>query len=462
MTSPSSSAARLSRWLAGFNPYDPDLLERDGLKPIRIEESQSKRVFAWITATSFLLFVGWALFAPLDAGVAVTGTVVVMGNRKAVQHPAGGVVTELRVREGDVVKQGDVLLKINPLTTEANLSGVELDYINALASESRLQAERATAAVIAWLPELQAYGNDPRVAEAKALQTKLFQSRRSEYSDQQRIYQEQLVGLQAQLRELQNVMAIRKEQLSVLNEEASSNRDLASQGFIPRSKANEVERTRSEMLSSLANTTAEIAKVQSNIGATRLQLTQHQASFRKDADTQLADVQKNRKAGKGKVEALQFDLSLAEIRAPVSGSVVGLKVNTVGGVITNGQVLMEIVPREGRLIVEAEVPPQYIDKVHVGLEADMRFSAFNLNTTPVIPGKVILVGADKLTGTPPAKPAEYYLAQVETTGEGLKRLGDKVVQPGMPVEVIVKTGERSFFSYLVKPISDRFARSFKD
>lgn len=456
------STDRLAHWLAGFNPYDPDQLERDGIKPIRIEESQSRRVFAWIAVTTFVLFLGWALFAPLDAGVAVNGTVVVMGNRKAVQHPAGGVVTELHVREGDVVKQGDVLLKINPLTTEANLVGAELDYINALASESRLQAERAGANTITWLSELQAYGSDARAAEAKNLQNKLFQSRLSEYKDQQRIYQEQLVGLQAQLRELQNVMGIRKEQLGVLSEEASSNRDLANQGFIPRSKANEVERTRSEMLSNLANTTSEIAKVQSNIAATRLQLTQHQASFRKDADTQLADVQKNRKAARAKVDALQFDLNLAEIRAPVAGSVVGLKVNTVGGVITSGQVLMEIVPREGRLIVEAEVPPQYIDKVHVGLAADMRFSAFNLNTTPVIPGQVILVGADKLTGTPPAKPAEYYLAQVETTREGLQRLGDKVVQPGMPVEVIVKTGERSFFSYLIKPIADRFARSFKD
>lgn len=452
---------RFAAWLDQLNPYDPERLERDGVRPIRLEEAQSKRVLARIALLSFVLFMGWALFAPLDAGVGVSGTVVVMGNRKAVQHPAGGVVTELRVREGDAVRQGDVLLKVNPLTTEANLSGVEMDYINALATESRLQAEREGAGSINWLPELRAYGSDPRVAEAQALQTKLFQSRRSEYGDQQRIYQEQLLGLQAQLRELHNVLTLRKEQLLGLNEEASSNRELANQGFIPRSKANEVERTRSEMLSSLSNVTAEIAKVQSGIAATRLQLTQHQASYRKEADTQLADVQKNRKAGKGKVEALQFDLSLAEIKAPVDGTVVGLKVNTVGGVIQSGQVLMEIVPREGRLIVEAQVPPQSIDKVHVGLEADMRFSAFNLNTTPVIPGRVTLVGADKIPGASPQQ-GDYYLAQVETTAEGLGLLGDRVVQPGMPVEVIVKTGERSFFSYLVKPLSDRFARSFKD
>lgn len=460
---PTAQGGRLTRWIDGFNPYQPERLERDGVKPIRLEESQSKRTFARIAVATFLLFLAWALFAPLDAGVAVNGTVVVQGNRKAVQHPAGGVVTELLVREGDMVKQGDVLLKINPLSTEANLSGAELDYINALAIESRLQAERVGAASITWQRELQDFGStDPRVNEAKALQVKLFQSRRSEYDDQQRIYQEQLIGLLAQLRELHSVLALRKEQLAVLNEEASSNRELASEGFIPRSRANEVERTRSEMLSSLSNVSAEIAKIQSSIAATRLQLTQHQASFRKEVDAQLADVQKSRKTGKGKVDALQFDLSLAEIKAPVAGTVVGLKANTVGGVITSGQVLMEIVPREGRLIVEADVPPHSIDKVHVGLEADMRFSAFNLNTTPVIPGKIILVGADRLVGTPPIKPAEYYLAQVETTNEGMKLLGDKVVQPGMPVEVIVKTGERSFFSYLIKPITDRFARSFKD
>lgn len=461
MTAPTTLRGRFSAWVDQLNPYDPDRLERDGIKPVRLEESESRRALARIAVFSFVLFMGWALFAPLDAGVGVNGTVVVMGNRKAVQHPAGGVVTELHVREGDVVRQGDVLLKINPLTTEANLSGVEIDYINALATESRLQAEREGATSVTWVQEIQAYGNDPRAAEAKHLQVKLFQSRRSEYSDQQRIYQEQLVGMQAQLRELQKVISFRREQLAILNDEASSNRELATQGFIPRSKANEVERTRSEMLSSLSNVMAEVAKTESSIAATRLQLTQHQASYRKDADTQLAEVQKNRKAGRSKIDALQFDLSLAEIKAPVGGAVVGLKVNTVGGVIPSGQTLMEIVPREGRLIVEAQVPPQSIDKVHVGLSADMRFSAFNLNTTPIVPGKVILVGADKITGANPQQ-GDYYLAQVETTTEGMKLLGDKVVQPGMPVEVIVKTGERSFFSYLVKPLSDRFARSFKD
>ncbi len=462
MTDKASASSRwYSGWLGAINPYDPDKLERDGIKPIQLEESDSKRTLTVVVLVAFALFLGWAMFAPLDGGVSMSGNVVVMGNRKAVQHPAGGVVTALMVHEGDTVKQGDVLLKVNPLTTEANLSGAEIDYINALATESRLQAERGGATAISWAPELLVFESDPRVTDAKALQTKLFQSRRNEFADQQSIYQEQLVGLQAQLIELKNVVALRKVQLSVISDEALSNRDLATQGFIPRSKANEVERTRSEMLSSLSNVTAEIAKTQSAIAGIRLQINQHGSNLKKEADTQLAEVQKNRKSGKSKVDALQFDLSLSEIRAPVDGTVVGLKINTVGGVIQSGLVLMEIVPKDGRLIVEAQVPTTSIDKVHVGLAADLRFSAFNLTTTPIVAGRITLVGADKIAGANPQQ-GEYYLAQVETTAEGLKQLGDKVVQPGMPVEVIVKTGERSFLSYLLKPLSDRFARSFKE
>jgi protease secretion system membrane fusion protein len=366
------------------------------------------------------------------------------------------------VKEGDLVQAGDVLLKVNPLATEANLGGAEIDYFSALAIESRLMAERTHAKTIAWKKELITQARDARVMEAKALQQKLFESRRSEYQDQQRIYQEQLLGLQAQLRELQTVVRLRKEQLQVMAEESNSNRDLASQGFIPKSKANEVERARSDMLSSLANVTADIAKTQASISSTRLQATQHQAAYRKEADKELAEVQKSRKTSKGKVDALSFDLKLSDIKAPVTGTVVGLKANTVGGVIQSGQVLMEIVPQDSGLVVEAQVPPALIDKVQVGLLADLRFSAFNLVSTPVVNGVVKVLGADKLSNPAPIQPAEYYLAQIETTQEGLQLLGDRRIQAGMPVEVIVKSGERSFMSYLFKPITDRFARSFKE
>jgi protease secretion system membrane fusion protein len=453
----------MTAWFSGLNPYDPEKLSRDnGLEPIQMEESRLKGKTTRLFIIALIGFGVWATVAPLDGGVNVTGTVVVMGNRKAVQHPSGGVVEEIMVREGSAVKQGDILLRINRLSTDAALNATELDYINVMAAESRLIAERENRDTIKWLPALEEKAADSRVIEAKSQQTRLFQSRKEEINGQLRILNEQIAGTQIQIEEMQKILKERKQQLTVIADDAKNHVALAAEGFVPRIKANEVERQRSDLLASIATTMSEIGKSQSAVAGFRLQVSQALAVHRRDVETQLAESQKNRSALRTKVDSLKFDLSLTELRAPVSGIVVGLKTNTVGGVIQAGGVLMEIVPTEGHLIVEAQIPPNLIDKVRVGLDSDMRFSAFNSNTTPVIPGKVRLVGADLLPGTTKDQLPEYYLAQVETTKDGYKMLGENQVQAGMPVEVVIKTGERTFMSYLLKPLSDRFARSFKD
>ena len=453
----------LRLWIDGLNPYDPNGLQaQEGLAPLAVEESGIKTKATRVILVAIIAFGAWAALAPLDAGVNVPGTVVVMGNRKAVQHPSGGVVEEVLVREGATVKAGEVLLRINPLNTQSQLTSADLDYVNALATESRLVAERLGKSSITWMPELGSKTLDARTSEAIHLQQQLFQSRRDEFRQQQDILQEQLAGLLAQEKELQHMLTARRYQHGLYVEEAKNTAELAAEGYVSRSRANEVERSRADMEASVANLMSELAKNRSSVASTRMQLLQQTATRHKDIDTNLAETQKNRKALSTKVESLRFDLRLAEIRAPVSGTVVGFKVNTVGGVISGGTVLMEIVPNEGKLIVEAEIPPNLIDKVHVGLPADLRFSAFNVTTTPVIPGTVKLIGADRLPPAPPQRPNEYYLAQIETTEEGALLLGDKTIQPGMPVDVIIKTGERTFLSYLLKPISDRFARSFKE
>jgi protease secretion system membrane fusion protein len=449
-----------------INPYDPDRLQRDGIEPIRIEESRLKGATARMILLAFTGFAVWAVWAPIDSGANVSGTVVVMGSRKAVQHPAGGVVEEILVREGAMVRQGDVLLKLNRLGIDAALNSTELDYINVVAVESRLVSERENLRSIAWLAQfaepLAGKAADPRVDEAKRQQTRLFMSRKEELAGQQRILREQIAGLAAQSAELRKIINARRGQHSILAVEAKNNNDLAAEGYVPRSRANEVERAGSDFLASIATTTSELGKTQSAIAATQLQLLQTGAVFRRDLETQLAETQKLRGALRAKVDSLRFDLSLAELRAPVSGTVVGLKANTVGGVIQGGLVLMEIVPSEANLVIEAQVPPNLIDKVKVGLEADMRFSAFNVNTTPVIPGRIRMVGADRLPATSKEQPFEHYLVQIETTRDGYRLLGDSLVQAGMPVDVVIKTGQRSFMSYLIKPLSDRFAKSFKE
>ena len=359
-----------------------------------------------------------------------------------------------------MVKQGDVVLKINPLNTEANLTSVELQYINLLATESRLLAERM-GTEIAWRPELNRFGaRDPRAAEAKMIQGQLYASRKSELESQQRILREQLAGYEAQSRSLVKVIAEKRSQLGLSAQEAKNIGQLAKEGYVPESQANAALRAQSGLESEMANLQAEVSRNNAAIASTQLQMSQQRSAFMKDVETQLSEAQKNREAYLTRMQSLTFDRSLTEVRAPASGAVVGLKVNTVGGVITAGQVLMEIVPEESRLIIEAQVPTVSIDKVSKGLETDLRFSAFNQRTTPVVPGVVKLVGADKLMA--PKGGAEYYLAQVEVTADGLKLLDKHRIQPGMPVEVIVKTGERSFMSYLLKPLTDRFARSFKE
>jgi protease secretion system membrane fusion protein len=454
--------SQLKNWTNSFNPYVPDHLERDGVKPVLIEESKIKGHAGILVAVTFGIFLIWSVSAPLDSGAVVTGSVVVQGSRKAVQHPTGGVVEEILVREGSVVRQGDIIIKINPLNIDANLRQAEYEFINALAAYSRLMAEATDKAEIVWDPELANFGANPQVEVARRLQTAMFMSKRSEHLGQRSILAQQGEGLRQQLREKENVYKLRGSQLAPIAQDAENLRKLAGDGFVPRSKANEAERSSVEAQANLATLMSDIASARTAVASNELELNKLRAAYTKGVDTELTETQKTKETLRSRVLSLRFDKSLVELKAPASGTVVGMKVNTVGGVITAGQVLLEIVPRETSLIVEAAVPPHVIDKVSVGMDADLRFSAFNSLTTPVIPGVVRLVGADRLPPQPPRFTEEYFLAQVEPTAEGLKLLRGNDIVPGMPVEVVVKNGERTFMSYFLKPLTDRFARSFKD
>lgn len=440
--------------------YPIEWRDPQALEPVYIEESKIRKTAIWFFGVTMLVFLVWAFYAPIDAGVSVNGTVTVLGKRKAVQHPKGGVVQSILTREGAKVKEGEVLLRINPLNTESELAATELQYINLLATEARLLSERMDQAAIAANPALKRYGQDPRVVEAEAIQAQLFRSRREDQRGQHGILNEQIAGLQAQIAGLQGQLKEYQAQLAILAQGSKDIRQLANEGYVPRSSADDLERTRSSVNGSIAYTQAELAKTRSAIAGARLQLLQLRINFRKDIDSQLAETQRQREALQAKVESQRFDLQLTDLKAPVGGTVVGLKTHTVGGVITAGEVLMEIVPGDETLIVEARVPPNDIDKVKTGMEADLHFTAFNVRTTPVIPGRVKLVGVDKVKYE--NSPDEYYLAQVEVTSEGRKLLGSLVVQPGMPVDVIIKAGERSFVSYLLKPLMDQFSKALKE
>jgi protease secretion system membrane fusion protein len=453
---------RLNQWAKSFNPYIPEDLKKEGMEPVRIEESQVKRQSGKVVILGFAIFLVWAVIAPLDQGVVVLGTVVVQGSRKAVQHPSGGVVSQILVREGDEVLEGDVVLKINPLNVDANLLQADNEFINALATYSRLLTERLDGNSIRWERELLAIEQKAQVKEAMILQSALFSSRRSEYAGQRDILLRQALGLREQLQDKQKILKLRESQIGAITEDAESMRKLAVDGFVPRTNANNSERSSVEAQIGLTSLQAEMSTIRTSLASNELELSKIKSAYNRQVDTELNEAQKSKEGLRAKVLSLRFDQSLSSVRAPTGGVVVALKAHTVGGVITGGQVLMEIVPKEQKLIVQAAVPPEMIDKVSVGLVTDLRFTAFNQTTTPVIPGVVKLVGADRLPPLPPLFPQEYFLAQIETTSQGQKLLREKSIVAGMPVEVVIKSGERTFMAYLFKPLTDKFAASFKD
>jgi len=450
------------KWVYAWNPYHPDKLKKSPVQPAVVQESHTRKRMMQGMLVFLMIFLGWSAIAPIDAGVHLPGTVKVSGNRKEIKHPSGGVITEILVEEGARVREGDILVRVNPLNTEASLSEAELDYLSSLAEESRLISQRDNLAQIDWSPVvLELKESDPRMAEYMKVQQNIFESSNNERSGEVRILQQRLGALRSQLNQMRSVIGLRQEQLKSLSEEATNNRALAAEGFVPQASANNAERQKNDLLASISESVSDLSRVTSEISSTELEILQRQAVFRKELNERLTEVQRRRETMSSKVSSLKFDRSLAEVRAPVSGIVVGMKVNTVGGVIEPAALLMEVLPEGTNLIIEARVPPVLIDKVYRDMPTYLRFTAFNLNTTPVVDGKVKLVGADLLTPDR-SDESEYYLAQVETTFEETTKLKGLVVQAGMPVDVIVRNGERTFMSYLIRPIADRFALAFKD
>ncbi|KQN82974.1 hypothetical protein ASE90_09485 [Sphingomonas sp. Leaf67] len=442
-------AARLKR---SWNPYDPARLAERGLEPVAVEESTVRRRGTWLIVTAVGAFFIWSITAPIDAGSNMVGTVTVAGYRKAVQHPTGGVVQKVLVSEGEQVRQGQVLLRINPLETEATLTNLRQEYINTLVSVSRAKAELLGRGIV-WDPELAALERESpnEVAEAKMLQQRFFTTRRQQYAEQAR-------GLSAQIAGLSGAVASHRVQLGTLSEELHSVETLAKDGFVPKAQYNTTLRNKVDQEAALQTAQADVGKI-------RAQMAETQSQFQSEVAKELTEFQKNREALATKLSAARFNQSLSEIRAPVAGTIVNLKVFTEGGVINGGEVLMEVVPSDGALIVETKVPPASIDKVHVGMPADVRFTSFNAAITPVVHGTVKSVGIDKLKAKPGEEVREnedYYLAQVEIGPDALKELGDNQLRPGMPADVIAKRGERTFMSWLLKPLADKFARAFKD
>ncbi|WP_340614117.1 HlyD family type I secretion periplasmic adaptor subunit [Xenorhabdus thailandensis] len=399
----------------------------------------------------------WSAFAPLDKGVASSGTVVVDGNRKTIQSPLNGIISQIQVKEGEHVKAGQVLVQLSQVQVNAQIDSLKQQFYTTLATEARLLAEQQGQDAIIFPPMLLDQSSEPRINETLALQRQLFLSRREMLRSDLAGMQQAEEGLNFQIKGLREALVSKQQQQVSLKEQVTNLRPLTEEGYFPRNRYLELLRSQSELSGSIAEMTGKVGQLEKQRQETQQRIIQRQADYQREVRSQLADVQVLANELGNKLETAQFDRSHTSIIAPVDGSVVGLTVFTQGGVVAAGEKLMEILPTQRALEVEARLMVNLIDKVTVGQDVDLMFTAFNQNRTPKVTGKVMVVSADRLVDERTREP--YYQMRLKVSPEGMEKLAGLNIKPGMPVEVFVKTGSRSLLSYLFKPLMDRASTS---
>jgi protease secretion system membrane fusion protein len=407
-------------------------------------------------------FLLWALLAPLDKGVPLPGTVAKESNRKAVQHQTGGTIQEILVKDGDIVKAGQTLVRMNSVTAKSAFEITEGQYLTSRATEARLQAERDGQKKIHFPADLEQRSKEPRPAELMSLQNQLLLSRTGSLQSEMSSVDESIAGLKFQIKGLEESRDSKKEQMKLLKEQLDGMRDLAKEGYVARNRLLDLERTYAQLQGLVSEDIGNIGRAQRQVVELTLRKSQRTQEYQKEVRTQLAETQKEAEALGARLEAQKFDLANVDVKAPVDGTIVGLAVFTNGGVVPPGFKMMDVVPAGDPLIVEGQLPVNLVDKVHAGLKVELVFSAFNTNKTPHIEGEVETVSADRSvderTGTP------YYKVRLKVTRAGEKAIAAHKMNviPGMPVEVFVKTGERTMMNYLLKPVFDRAKSSMSE
>lgn len=438
---------------ANSSEINSELAPVDTSHEVKTDETTHTRLGWWIVLAGFGGFVLWAFFAPLDKGVPLTGTVTVDTNRKAVQHRTGGIIDQIYVKEGDYVQAGQVLVRMNDVQVKAQAEITRTQLFSARAIEARLIAERDDKNTIEYPADLLAAQEDFRIRNSIITQNQLFESRQLAMQHEMAALEENISGLTSQLQGLEESRASKKQQLALLQEQLTSLRELAKEGFVPRNRALELERNHVQLTGEISSETGDIGRIQRQISELKQRRVQRLQENQKEVRQQLSDIQREADALNSQLIGQDFELANVLVKAPVEGIVVGMNVFTHGGVISPGFRLMDIVPSEDLLMITGRVPVHLIDKIHPGLPVDLIFSAFNQNKTPNIPGEVVQVSADRLTDEHTGEP--YYQLRARVTPEGMKLLTHHQVRAGMPVDIFVKTGERSLMNYLFKPILDR-------
>ncbi|WP_046864288.1 HlyD family type I secretion periplasmic adaptor subunit [Microvirga massiliensis] len=401
---------------------------------------------------------GWAAIAQINGSVIAQGTVKVDRNLKLVQHRDGGIVSEIAVREGDFVEAGQVMLRLDDVQTRAELSIVRSQLSELAARRARLVAERDGLDAISLSPaeaipvtqaDLVAYG-----------EARLFEGNRTHRESQKEQLRSEILQLEQEIKGLQAQQSAKGLERDLVRAEHDKLKGLAEKRLIETSRLYGITRDLARLTGKVGEIEASIARARARTSSVKLQIISIDENARTEAQKELSAVGTRISELNDRRTALEDRLSRTDIRAPISGTVNELSVHTVGGVITPAETLATIVPEKARLKIEAKLSPVDVDQVHVGQPARLRFSAFNQRTTPELKGEVVYISA--ATTRDPATNTVHYLADLQVAPDELEKLGEQPLRPGMPVEVFVTTRERTAITYLTKPLTDQFAKAFRE
>jgi len=403
---------------------------------------------------------GWAATTEFSGAVIAAGQLVVDSNVKKVQHPTGGVVGNLYVREGVAVKAGDVVVRLDDTQIRANRD-IVVKALNELAArQAREEAERDGAAAVTFPDDLIARMSEPDVGKAIAGEQRQFETRQASREGQKAQLRERMVQLRQEIGGYDAQIVSKEKQVEWIGKELAGVNELWEKNLVPYTRVTSLERERERLLGERGQLIASIAQAKGKIAEIELQILQVDQDMRTEVGKDLAEIRARTAELIERKVAAEDQLKRVDIRAPIEGVVHQLTVHTVGGVITAGEPIMLIVPQSDTLQVEAKVAPQDIDQLRVGQSAVLRFVAFNQRTTPELSGVVVRISADVSEDAKTG--VRYYTIRLDVPDTEVARLGNAKLVPGMPVETLIQTSPRTVMSYLVKPFQDQLSRAFRE
>lgn len=405
-----------------------------------------------------LVFGAWSTLAPLSGAAIAQGNLQVEGQRQSVQHPDGGVVRRLRVKEGDLVARGQVLMVLSETEPKARLDILQAERDALLAEEARLVAERDRKTQPDFAV-LDARRDDPAVRQAIANERAILAARERQTRTQTDILRQRIAQLSEQRGGLEAQIAGVERQKSLLEEEAGGARQLLASGYTPKTRVLALERDAARLEADRGARIAEVARIQEAVGEAELEIAKIDRGIVAEVTDRLREVQAKLVSGEPRISAAVAALGRTEIKAPASGTIVGLNVFTEGGVIQPGAKLMDVVPNANPLMVEARLPLNEISDVATGREADIRLVSINRNERPTIRGEIVVVSADRITDERSGQ--AFYSVKVRMNEQDVQK-AKVVLQSGMVAEVVIPTKGRSLFEYLVGPLLDEISGSFRE